>query len=177
MTSRLTEHTALMACLQLQAAETVRWHTLRVIGDRQTVGQHAHAIALMAVYAMPEISKTALASIMFHDLPEMITGDVPGPMKRGPLAEIYAGLEAGCIALNPLRTDLTELERQVIHWCDKIDGIRVALDQKRLGNLRFGVGGADVAGITKELTAASLEGVAPATRLLHLLQLLEDYYA
>lgn len=176
MTNKLTEHTALMACLQLQAAETVRWHTLRVIGDRQTVGQHVHAIALMALYAMPELSKAALAAIMFHDLPEMITGDVPGPMKRGPLAEIYAGLEARCIALNPLRSELTERERQVIHWCDKIDGARVALDQKRLGNLRF-VGCADVEDITRELTAASLEGVAPATRLLHLMQLMDDYYA
>jgi len=74
-----------------------RWHNnidkaLRESGDDTASHQWRCAMLLMMLHPLP--SEHLLACVLTHDVPEIITGDVPGPAKTGPLKAILDAAEA-----------------------------------------------------------------------------------
>ena len=59
-----------------------RCHTVRHLGS-YTNGQHSFDMLTLALELIPEdeLSKDLMKAIIYHDLPERWTGDVPHPMK------------------------------------------------------------------------------------------------
>jgi hypothetical protein len=74
-----------------------RWHcsldrALRESGDTTASHQWRCAMLLMMLHPLP--SAHLLACVLTHDVPEIVTGDVPGPAKAGMLGEVLAMAEA-----------------------------------------------------------------------------------
>lgn len=125
----ITENT-----LYRDAADVVRYHTKRTI-RQQTVGHHSFNMLMLVQQVVPGCRKEVLLAIMHHDLPELKTGDIPGPIKRhhpqlGPLLdEIESGLA-------PLFKDcgLTHEEEALVKWADRMEGCLWCLEEVRMGN-------------------------------------------
>jgi len=102
-----------------------RWHSsidnnLRNSGD--TTGEHSHRVALLLLMLNPLPSAHLLACALTHDTPEIMTGDMPGPMKQGPMKELMGKYEdelAESLSL-PVPSDK---DKAWITLCDKLDAI------------------------------------------------------
>lgn len=120
--------------LYRDAADVDRYHTKRTL-RRQTVGQHSFNMIMLIQQVAPGCRKEVLLAAMHHDLPELKTGDIPGPIKRvhpqlGPLMD---EIESG---LYPLFRDwgLTHEEETLLKWADRMEGCLWCLEEVRMGN-------------------------------------------
>lgn len=123
------------AMLMRDAAAVKRYHTQRTI-RQQPVGEHSFGMLLLIDQVYPECRKEVWRAIMHHDLPELMTGDMPGPMKRASpqLGVLMEELEQD---LAPLYQDidLSTHEVAVIKWCDKVELVLWCLEEAKMGNL------------------------------------------
>lgn len=116
------------------AAAVKRYHAKRVLRE-QSVGAHSFNMMLLVQQVMPNCRKEVLLAVMHHDLPELVTGDIPAPIKRahpmlGPLMdEIEQDLA-------PLYHDfkLFEDEAAVVKWADRMELVLWCLEEYRMGN-------------------------------------------
>lgn len=125
----LTENT-----LYRDAADVQRYHTKRIIRN-QTVGQHTFNMLMLLNQVHPDCSKEMLQAVMHHDLPELMTGDIPAPIKKmhdtlGPLMD---SIEEG---LAPLYREvtLTPWEETLLKWVDRMELVLWCLEEVRMGN-------------------------------------------
>ena len=58
-----------------------RYHTVPLGGLRQTVGAHSYAVVVLLDQLWDNCSKNLLLSALYHDVPEIVLGDVPATAK------------------------------------------------------------------------------------------------
>lgn len=126
------------ATLYRDAADVVRYHTKRT-HRQQTVGAHSFNMLLLISQVAPDARKEVFIAVMHHDLPELMTGDIPAPIKKmhdllGPLMDT---IEAG---LAPLFRDcgLTHEEERLVKWADRMELVLWCLEEYRMGNTYAG---------------------------------------
>lgn len=118
----------------------VRSHTLRVVGPHQTVAAHSHGVAcivawLYAYYDMKPPADMLLAAA-FHDLSEVVTGDMPAtakwssPALKDALHKVSEGVELKY----GLRANLTTEEQYALRFCDITEFALWSIEQVNLGN-------------------------------------------
>jgi 5'-deoxynucleotidase YfbR-like HD superfamily hydrolase len=130
-----TEMTLLTeATLYRDAAEVRRYHTKRVLRE-QSIGAHSFNMLMLLNLVAPDARKEVFVSIMHHDLPELMTGDIPAPIKKmhdmlGPLMDQIES------ELAPLFKDcgLTDEEERLVKWVDRMELVLWCLEEVRLGN-------------------------------------------
>lgn len=122
------------AVLMREAAAVKRYHTRRTL-RQQTVGEHSFGAIQLLHQVYPEARKEVLLAMVYHDLPELVTGDVPAPVKRQSpkLAELLNAAEK---QTGPLHQDfdLSMFEEAVCKWCDLMELVLWCLEEVRLGN-------------------------------------------
>ncbi len=122
------------ANLMRDAAAVKRYHTVRTLRE-QTVGAHTFGVMQLIDQIYPEARKEVYIAAMHHDLPELITGDIPAPMKRQlpRLAVLLEEAEKGTV---PLHRDcgLTAFEEAVLKWCDLMELVLWCLEELYHGN-------------------------------------------
>ena len=59
----------------------VRYHTVPLQTERQTVGAHSYAVSILLDQLWPDSSKQLILSALYHDVAEVILGDVPATAK------------------------------------------------------------------------------------------------
>lgn len=118
-----------------EASKVERYHTLPHHGS-YTVGQHSFDMMSLAWVLMPVVTRNVMLAIMFHDLPERWTGDIPGPLKEsdGEFGKRLAQLEARIEASLGLKVELTEDERMWVKVLDKVECFLWCHDQINMGN-------------------------------------------
>jgi 5'-deoxynucleotidase YfbR-like HD superfamily hydrolase len=126
------------ATLYRDAADVQRYHTRRV-HRVQTVGAHSFNMMMLVNQVCPDARKEVFVAVMHHDLPELMTGDIPAPIKKmhdllGPLMDT---IEAG---LAPLFRDcgLTAEEERLVKWADRMELVLWCLEEFRMGNTYCG---------------------------------------
>lgn len=71
----------------LRVGHVKRWHNVNTI-RQQTLAEHQYMVMLIALHlsmkiiADEEFSMHVLITAMFHDMPEVVAGDMPTPAKR-----------------------------------------------------------------------------------------------
>jgi 5'-deoxynucleotidase YfbR-like HD superfamily hydrolase len=122
------------ATLYRDAADVKRYHTRRVTRE-QSVGAHSFNMLMLVNMVAPDARKEVFVAIMHHDLPELMTGDIPAPIKRmhDMLGPIMDQLES---ELAPLYRDcgLTSEEEHLVKWADRMELVLWCLEEFRLGN-------------------------------------------
>ena len=129
------------ATLYRDAGAVKRYHVKRT-HRTQTIAEHTFGM-LMLVKQVTEgqgeyglqSRATLYEAILHHDLPELMTGDVPAPIKRvhpelGPLMD---SIEQD---LYPLYRDytLTQEESALLKWADRMELVLWCLEEFRMGN-------------------------------------------
>ena len=102
-----------------------RWHanidrTLRESGDDTASHQWRCAMLLMMLHPLP--SAHLLGCVLTHDVAEVVTGDMPSPMKRGPLGALMAQVEAQAGESFGLPAP-GDKDRQWLSLVDRLDAI------------------------------------------------------
>ncbi len=60
---------------------TLRYHTVPMQAERQTVGAHSYAVSILIDQLWPDSSKQLIMAALYHDVPEIILGDIPATAK------------------------------------------------------------------------------------------------
>lgn len=102
-----------------------RWHSnidhaLRESGD--TVGSHTYRATMLLLMLHPLPSAHLISCMLTHDVAEVFTGDVPGPMKQGYVKEMFGRYEAEIAKRYSLPVPY-EKDVSWIKLCDKLDAI------------------------------------------------------
>ena len=58
-----------------------RYHTVPLGGLRHTVGAHSYAVVVLLDQLWDNCSKNLLLSALYHDVPEIVLGDIPATAK------------------------------------------------------------------------------------------------
>jgi 5'-deoxynucleotidase YfbR-like HD superfamily hydrolase len=115
-------------------SEVKRYHTQRTL-RQQTVGAHSFNMLLLLEQVSPGARREVYQHILHHDLPELFTGDIPGPAKKASvdLGLVLEGLEQD---LAPLYQDcgLTVDEERLVKWLDKIELLFWCQEEVMMGN-------------------------------------------
>jgi len=125
--------------LTRQSARTRRCHTLNVLHD-QNISEHTFNALCILDFVAPTASKDTWQALLYHDVPEAITGDVPAVAKwKYPALE-----EALKIAENKIQEEydllfpLSEEERKLVKFADMLELAFYGIEEVKMGNRDFG---------------------------------------
>lgn len=129
------------ATLYRDAGAVKRYHVKRT-HRTQSVAEHTFGMLMLVkqvTRGRGEFGLQARAvlyeAILHHDLPELMTGDVPAPIKRAhpELGPLMDSIEQ---ELYPLyqEFDLTTEEGALLKWADRMELVLWCLEEVRMGN-------------------------------------------
>ena len=118
-----------------EASVVERAHTIRHIGS-YTNGQHSFDMMTLAWILMPVVTRNVMLAIMFHDLPERWTGDMPSTAKEsdGEFGKRMAQIEARIESRMGWKVELHPDERVWVKALDKLELLLWSHDQLHMGN-------------------------------------------
>lgn len=131
-----------------RAGHVTRWHSVRV-GRPQTLAEHHYLVSMftnkLAKDILPKITDTdrlrMVEYAMWHDLPEIICGDLPSPLKRrieqlcpdnNPIEKIEEQIAPWLIALKK-KIQVKPEQALIIKLADLIDAV-LFIEQEGIGN-------------------------------------------
>lgn len=123
-----------------RAGRVTRLHTVPTVGHH-TLARHVYGAQVLALALLAKCPRAdrgrVLEALLLHDAPEVETGDIPAPVKRGhPLLQAAmdnmekAWYEARSIKL----PELTDLEKRIVKSCDILDLGWACVEERQLGN-------------------------------------------
>jgi len=122
------------------AAAVKRFHVKRTLRT-QTVGEHTFGVMLLLRSVLPDnISAEGTCNLMFaamhHDLPELVTGDIPAPAKweHPELGALLDRIERSAQGLY-LDVDLSDQDATMLKWADITELLLWCLEERSLGNI------------------------------------------
>lgn len=121
------------------AGYTKRCHIKQTIGH-QTVAEHSFFVALLCWRLTDrEPSEALLKAALFHDLAEIVTGDVPAPVKwmSKEIKEELEQMERVFDHVFHLEVSLSSKEEAILKLADLLELGWYCVDQKRLGNMNM----------------------------------------
>lgn len=124
------------ACLMRDAGAVKRFHTVRMLRS-QPVAEHSFNMLLLLQQVWPTAPARLLRAVIHHDLPELVTGDVPAPTKRNipSLSIILEEAERGAGPLYRDDEDLTTYEQAVLKWVDYMELALWCMEEMNMGNM------------------------------------------
>lgn len=118
-----------------EASRVERAHTMPHHGT-YSVGQHSFDMLTLLVCLYPDCRREMMLAVMFHDLSERWTGDIPSPAKQsdGEFGKRLAMVEAKVTKALGLDVKLTEMERYWLKGLDVVEYLLWAKEQIAMGN-------------------------------------------
>ncbi len=137
-----------------------RWALMRSVMP-ENVQEHSHMVAVLAhalavirrdVFGQPCDPNAAAAAALFHDASEILTGDLPTPIKYNnpEIMAAYRQVEAAASeklldmlpealrpAYAPLLTAQDEETRRIVKAADKLSAYIKCIEERRAGNDEF----------------------------------------
>lgn len=120
--------------LYRDAGAVKRYHTVRML-RQQDLASHSFGVLMLIKTIDPNCSKNLLLAALHHDLPELITGDIPAPAKRAS-ADLSVRLEELEKGTAPLHQDfgLMPVEEALLKWCDTFELVLHCTEEYLMGN-------------------------------------------
>ena len=136
-----------------------RWALMRN-ADRENVMEHSHMVAVLAhalavirrdVMGVPASPDRCAAAALFHDAPEIFTGDMPTPVKyhdpemqaaykrveEGAIEKLVSGLPAEMRSEYDLLLRDEGGVRDIVKAADKLSAYIKCVEELKTGNLEF----------------------------------------
>ena len=129
-TSLADSYAGLMAGLGIK-----RYHLKRTLRT-QTVAEHSARIVAFIHMVHPNASGNLLRAAILHDVSEIVTGDVPSPVKwNNPVLAAELNRVSGEYEIaHGLRMTLFGREARLLKWADYAEGVQFCTDELRMGN-------------------------------------------
>lgn len=119
-----------------ESGHTRRFHTVPTIGF-QTVAEHSFHVAMLCIeMSEGQPSSELLKAALYHDLPEICTGDIPAHVKwkNADLKNMLEAMENDFLFENDMDTALTIQEELILKYADALELGFYCVDQLMLGN-------------------------------------------
>lgn len=118
-----------------EASRVERSHTMPHHGT-YSVGQHSFDMLTLLVCLYPDCRRELMLAVMFHDLAERWTGDIPHPAKTtdGEFGKRIAIIEAKVSKALGLDVKLEEMERYWLKGLDMVEYLLWVKEQLAMGN-------------------------------------------
>jgi hypothetical protein len=118
-----------------ESNQVIRCHTLKYIGS-YTVGQHIGDCVQLLLKLWPEAPNRLIKALVFHDIAERATGDIPSPVKSNfpVMKEIVKEIESLVDEALEVREELNEEEQRWLLGIDYLELLLWCKDQQALGN-------------------------------------------
>lgn len=118
-----------------EAAAIRRYHTLRT-HRVQTVADHSHGVAMIILAIYPEAQAELLKAALTHDLPEIVTGDIPATAKwaHPELGRIENEISAKFRSENGIQCILSSTETDILKWADMMELVLWCIEDVQMGN-------------------------------------------
>ncbi len=120
------------------SGRVVRWHTA-VVNHRETLGEHHTMVSQLVLLLFPDCSKETLAYAVTHDIGELLTGDIPSPVKDAlGIREQLSSMENG--RENPFAYEATNVSKEGYNQvlvCDVLARILYLWLERRTGNVHL----------------------------------------
>lgn len=135
--------------------ETARFHTCTLL-RQDTVAQHSYGVACVIMHLYPQAQVHLLRAALKHDMAEAFTGDIPSPAKRGlGIREaLHAYEESYLTAVGIPAEELSQWEEWLLKMADTIDGLRICVRERSMGNRLIEVAYSNFARYAEEMLAA-----------------------
>lgn len=119
----------------MRSLKTQRYHNARTI-NKQTTGEHSAGVAVLISILFPRASTRLLRAALYHDMGELIAGDVPAPVSRlSPVAKAeIAKVEHAYLKFMGLDEELTPEEKEWLKFADLAELCYHLQDEIKLGN-------------------------------------------
>ena len=110
----------------LDSGSVIRYHAT-LIDKKQDTAQHQFGVTLILTAIYPKCSKELMLYALTHDAAEIITGDIPAPVKRAnpSIKKAFDALEKqhreGALQLSS--SPFSDKDRLAIKWADVLEGI------------------------------------------------------
>lgn len=121
-----TEEAPRVATL-VKAGQVQRFHAEPRV-PAQSVGEHTYGVTIIAEWINLDASVDFLKACLYHDAPELFTGDIPFTAKRGCLSKLCKALEeveeeifTEWLLPNP---QLNHRENAILKLADMLEGLR-----------------------------------------------------
>lgn len=120
---------------RLSAADVMRFHTSATIKDK-TIGQHSFNMMIIGDFIYyGNMPSELYQAIMYHDLHEAYTGDMPHPAKKNkPLRKALDKMEAKINKKMGIEVVLSDENKDMLRILDFFDVRFFAIQEKILGN-------------------------------------------
>ena len=119
-------------------AQYVQRYHADSVRDHQTVGAHTYGVMVLVDYVMDgEQSRKLMRKVLLHDVPEVVTGDMPYTAKRNntELRRVMDAAEnAAMLAWGEPQIVLNALEQMIYKFCDLAEAGFHALREIQMGN-------------------------------------------
>ena len=116
-----------------------RLHIKPMNGDEQNIAAHSWGVAMILLDLFPCVSRSCLVFALRHDVPEIVTGDVPANVKwqHPGLQDTIEWIEEGFLEKMGWPTDLKDQheEKTYIRIADRVELLFYCLEQIYMGNL------------------------------------------
>ena len=116
-----------------------RLHIKPMNGDEQNLAAHSWGVAMILLDLFPCVSRSCLVFALRHDVPEIVTGDVPANVKwqHPGLQDTLEWIEEGFLERMGWPTDLKDQheEKTYIRIADRVELLVYCLEQIYMGNL------------------------------------------
>jgi len=116
-----------------------RFHTLPTTGDNQTVSAHSWGVATILNEIWPDASKQVILATLYHDVAEILIGDIPTTAKwlYPEFAEAIEKAEVRAERYLDISFALSEHEKLQLKIADMLELMFFAKEQLHLGNQNF----------------------------------------
>ena len=116
-----------------------RLHIKPMNGDEQNIAAHSWGVAMILLDLFPCVSRSCLVFALRHDVPEIVTGDVPANViwQHPGLQDTLEWIEEGFLERMGWPTDLKDQheEKTYIRIADRVELLFYCLEQIYMGNL------------------------------------------
>lgn len=129
-------HPAARVTYLREASNVERSHTLPHHGS-YSVGKHSYDAVMLLLALKPDASLNLVKAVLYHDLGERFSGDMPSPAKThdGELSRRLDRFEEKARDFLTLGVKLDSEERRWVHAVDKVEFLLWCKDQLALGNM------------------------------------------
>lgn len=103
---------------------------------RQSVAEHSWRMSAIVFAVNPQLSANVLWALLFHDVSERVTGDVPANVKRAnpEIERVINEVSTNEEIRLGIRFNLTAEEQKLLSWADRFEGALHCLDELEMGN-------------------------------------------
>lgn len=105
----------------------------------QNVAEHSWRMAAVLFYLWPDTRAALLWALLFHDVSERVTGDVPANIKRvsPAIAEAVNHVSTAEEVRLGIRFALFPEEAKMLSWIDRYEGALHCCDELEMGNRKI----------------------------------------